>query len=67
MMFPIDIVVLDSGWNVLAIRRRMRQFRMTRIFWKASAVLELPSGMLDSSATAIGDALTFDRVEASAQ
>src|SRR5206468_10664875 len=50
MMFPIDIVVLDGDWNVLALRRRMRQFRMTRIFWKASAVLELPSGMLDSSA-----------------
>ncbi len=66
MMFPIDIVVLDSNWNVLAMRRRMRQFRMTRIFWKAAAVLELPSGMLDSTATAIGDALTFDRVETSA-
>jgi hypothetical protein len=66
MMFPIDIVVLDSDWNVLAVRRRMRQFRMTRIFWKAAAVLELPSGMLDSTATAIGDALTFDRVETSA-
>ena len=67
MMFPIDIVVLDREWNVLAVRPRMLQFRMTRIFWKAAAVLELPSGMLDSTATAIGDALTFDRVETSAQ
>lgn len=67
MMFPIDIVVLDRNWNVLALRRRMRQFRMTQIFWKAAAVLELPSGMLDSTATTIGDALTFDRVETSAQ
>jgi len=67
MMFPIDIVVLDREWNVLALRRRMRQFRMTRIFWRAAAVLELPSGMLDSTATAVGDALTFDRVETSAQ
>jgi hypothetical protein len=30
-------------------------------------VLELPSGILDSTATAIGDALTFDRVETSTQ
>ena len=67
MMFPIDIVVLDREWNVLALRRRMRQFRMTRIFWKAAAVLELPSGMLDTTATAVGDTLTFDRVETSAQ
>ena len=67
MLFPIDIVVLDNDWNVLAVRSQMRQFRMTRIFWKAAAVLELPSGILDSTATAIGDALTFDRVETSAQ
>ena len=67
MMFPIDIAVLDRDWNVLAMRRRMRQFRMTRIFWKAAAVLELPPGMLDSTATAVGDALTFDRVEPSAR
>lgn len=67
MMFPIDIVVLDRDWNVLALRRRVRQFRITRIFWKAAAVLELPSGMLDSTNTAIGDALTFDRVETSTQ
>jgi uncharacterized protein len=67
MLFPIDIVVLDSNWNVLALRHRMRQFRMTRIFWRAAAVLELPSGMLDSTATAIGDALTFDRVKTSVQ
>jgi uncharacterized membrane protein (UPF0127 family) len=66
MLFPIDIVVLDGGWNVLALRARMRQFRMTRIFWKAAAVLELPPGVLDSTSTALGDTLTFDRVETSA-
>jgi uncharacterized protein len=67
MLFPIDIVVLDGEWNVLAVRRRMRQFRMTRIFWKAAAVLELPPGVLDSTSTELGDTLTFDRVEGSAQ
>jgi uncharacterized protein len=66
MLFPIDIVVLDGEWNVLAVRRRMRQFRMTRIFWKAAAVLELPPGVLDSTSTELGDTLTFNRVEASA-
>jgi uncharacterized protein len=61
MRFPIDVVVLDGGWNVLALRRRMRAFRMTRIFWRAAAVLELPPGMLDSTATAVGDTLAFER------
>ena len=64
MLFPIDVVVLDRNWNVLALRHRMRQFRMTRIFWKAAAVLELPPGMLDSTATSVGDTLAFDRAEA---
>jgi uncharacterized protein len=66
MLFSIDIVVLDGGWNVLALRRRMRAFRMTRLFWKAAAVLELPSGMLDSTATAVGDTLAFERQDACA-
>ena len=67
MLFPIDVVVLDGGWNVLALRRRMRTFRMTRLFWKAAAVLELPPGMLDSTATTVGDTLTFERGEARVQ
>lgn len=61
MLFPIDIVVLDGEWNVLAIRRRMRQFRMTRVFWRAAAVLELPVGVLDSTSTLVGDSLEFER------
>lgn len=63
MLFPIDVVVLDNDWNVLALRPRMRQFRMTRVFWSAAAVLELPSGTLDSSSTVVGDVLSFDPVE----
>ena len=60
MLFPIDIAVLDNDWNVMAVRRRMRQFRITRIFWKAAAVLELPPGMLEATSTEVGDALTFE-------
>jgi hypothetical protein len=38
MLFAIDIVVLDGEWNVMATRRELRPFRMTRVFWKAAAV-----------------------------
>ena len=31
---------------MIAIRRELRPFRLTRVFWKAAAVLELPSGMV---------------------
>jgi uncharacterized membrane protein (UPF0127 family) len=67
MLFPIDVVVLDGGWNVLALRRRMQAFRITRLFWKAAAVLELPPGMLDSTETAVGDTLAFERGETQGQ
>jgi uncharacterized membrane protein (UPF0127 family) len=67
MQFPIDIAVLDDDWRVLATRRDMRPFRMTQIFWKAAAVLELPSGMLESTSTLVGDTIEFDRVDVAAQ
>ncbi len=67
MRFPIDIAVLDDDWRVIAIRRDMRPFRMTRMFWKAAAVLELPSGMLESTSTFVGDTIEFDRADMTVQ
>jgi len=43
MAFAIDVVILDPQWVTLAIWTDMKPFRMTRIFFKAAAVLELPS------------------------
>jgi uncharacterized protein len=63
MLFAIDIVVLDGDWNVIATRRELRPFRMTRVFWKAAAVLELPPGVVESSRTVKGDILEFDQAE----
>src|SRR2546427_7501338 len=41
MRFAIDVIVLDGAWTVIAIRRELRPFRMTRVFWRGAAVLEL--------------------------
>ena len=62
MLFPIDVIVLDGDWKVLAVRQSMRPFRMTRVFFDAAAVLELPAGIADSTATQIGDVLAFSRI-----
>jgi uncharacterized membrane protein (UPF0127 family) len=64
MLFPIDVVVLDGEWNVVAVRRELRPCRMTRFFWKAAAVLELPAGIIDSTGTLVGDSLEFVRAGA---
>lgn len=63
MQFPIDIAVLDDDWHVMATRANMGPFRVTRMFWKAAAVLELPAGLLDSTMTAVGDHIQFSRAE----
>ncbi len=65
MLFAIDVVVLDGQWNVIAIRRRLRPFRMKRVFWKAAAILELRPGIVDSTSTSVGDSLELSRVETS--
>ena len=63
LRFAIDVAVLDGQWNVIAIKRDLRPFRMTRLFWKAAAVLELRSGSLNSSSTSVGDTLEFSAAE----
>src|SRR5258706_6158160 len=57
MRFAIDVAFLDGQWNVIAIKRDLRPFRMTRLFWKAAAVLVLRSRALDFSCTSVGDTL----------
>ena len=63
MQFAIDVIFLDGQWNVIAIKRNLRPFRMTRVYWKAAAVLELRSGSLDSSSTSVGDTLELSAAE----
>jgi len=67
MRFPIDIAILDNEWKVIAIRPDMRPFQMTRMFWKAAAVLELPSGTLDATSTRVGDTIELGRMDVAAQ
>jgi uncharacterized protein len=59
MRFAIDVAILDGKWKVIGIRHALRPFGMTRIFWHAAAVLELPSGTLDSTSTIVGDVIEF--------
>ena len=63
MLFPIDVVVLDNDWKVLEVRKRMRPFLITRIYFRAAAVLELPPGTVEHSGTRIGDRLDFTRIQ----
>lgn len=60
MAFPIDVIFVDDRYNVLGVREAVRPFRVTRVFWKAYGVLELPVGTISSSRTEVGDQITVN-------
>jgi uncharacterized membrane protein (UPF0127 family) len=60
MAFPIDVVFVDKQYGVVGVREAVRPFRITRVFWKALGVLELPAGTISGSRTEVGDQLKVD-------
>jgi uncharacterized membrane protein (UPF0127 family) len=64
MHFAIDVIFLDRDWRVVALRRAMLPFRMTGLHWNAWCVLELPSGVIGKTSTAVGDQLEIRQLPA---
>lgn len=55
MRFAIDVLFLDRMCRVVAAKMNMSPGRMTRIWWRARTVLELPAGTLQRTGTGVGD------------
>jgi uncharacterized membrane protein (UPF0127 family) len=55
MRFPIDIVYLDRERTVVHLENELKPWRMAAIRVNAASVLELPSGTVHRSETALGD------------
>jgi len=55
MKFPIDVIFLDKNNAVIAVGNRLRPNRMTRVYFRATGVIELPAGTLETVKTNIGD------------
>ena len=58
MKFPIDVVFLDKDNRIIALIRDFPPNRLTNVYRKATAVLELPAGTL-SEGIVIGDEIIF--------
>jgi hypothetical protein len=58
MKFPIDVVFLDMDNRIVALVRDLSPNRLTTVYRKASAVLELPAGTL-SEGILVGDEIIF--------
>jgi len=59
MRYEFDALFLDRNGKVVGTHSRFRRNRISRIFWKARGVLELPAGTIDRTSTAVGDEVVF--------
>ena len=59
MAFEFDALFLDAGMRVVALHRRFRKNRFSRIYWNARGVLELPEGTIERTGTEVGDEIEF--------
>jgi uncharacterized membrane protein (UPF0127 family) len=47
MNYPIDVLFLNKEMKIVKIKRNLRPWRMTRMYFNAHQVLELKGGTLD--------------------
>lgn len=59
MRYEFDALFLDRDGRVVGVHPRFRRNRVSRIFWKATGVLELPAGTICRTFTALGDEVVF--------
>lgn len=59
MRFPIDVVFLDRDWKIVAIRHRLRPWRVAGAR-RAVAALELPAGAAAEAGLEEGDVLVLE-------
>ncbi len=55
MQFPIDVVFLDKGKQVVGLAKTLRPNRISRLYSGACSVIELPAGTIDAANTVTGD------------
>lgn len=64
MKYPIDILFLNRNKKVVGIRPSVRPNRLTRIFWTAECVIELPANTIRETRTALGDVVDWEETPA---
>jgi uncharacterized membrane protein (UPF0127 family) len=55
MQFPLDVIYLDRSGRALDVQSGVKPWRFAPVRLQAASVLELPSGVIQRSGTAIGD------------
>jgi len=60
MRFEFDALFLGPGGKVVGRYERFRRNRISRVFWNARGVLELPAGTIERTGTEVGDDINFE-------
>jgi hypothetical protein len=60
MRFEFDALFLGPGMKVVGRYERFRRNRISRVFWNARGVLELPAGTIERTGTEDGDEIRFE-------
>jgi uncharacterized membrane protein (UPF0127 family) len=64
MLFSIDVVLLDKDFKVVGLHELLRPFSITRPYFRAESVIELPPHTIFKSGTTVGDQFVIERYEA---
>jgi uncharacterized membrane protein (UPF0127 family) len=60
VLFPIDVIFLDSKKKVVEIKKDFRPWQLYFPKLPCSYVIELKDGLIEKSSTHVGDQLNFD-------
>ncbi|OGX37820.1 MAG: hypothetical protein A3C36_05875 [Omnitrophica WOR_2 bacterium RIFCSPHIGHO2_02_FULL_52_10] len=63
MRFPIDAIFIDKNSHVVGLVERLLPFQFSRIFLKTSQVIEVPSGVIVQSRTALDDKIEIKQAD----
>lgn len=61
MRFAIDVLFLDKKGRVVAILRSFKPWKLSRIYFNAYSVIELPAGVIDKTDTREGDLIEISQ------
>ena len=62
MAYSIDAIFLDKENTVVNLLSDFKPLRISAVYHKAHSCLELPSGTIINTSTAIGDKLVFEEL-----
>ena len=63
MRFSIDVIFVDKSDHVVGLVERITPFRLSRIFFQSSYVVEVAQGIIEQTKTSVGDKIEIKKTE----